>query len=59
MHKLMNFIKDSRFRIVNVCGISGIGKTRFVTETAYYMYARSNFQDGLDLIDLRGMRTTE
>lgn len=43
MYKLMSYLKKDHDRIINIFGISGIGKTRFVLETAYYLYARSEF----------------
>ena len=39
MHKLIKFLKEKK--LIHVCGIHGIGKTRYVAETAYYMHVRS------------------
>ena len=46
-------------KIVNVVGLEGIGKTRFITETAYYLSTRYDFSDGIFFLDLRRVKTAE
>lgn len=55
----MKFIKSERIRIINVCGLNGLGKTRFVVETAYYMHARLDFCNGIYLVDVTSLKTVE
>ncbi len=50
-------IKDVRFNIVNYCGPSGIGKTRFLIETGYFFHSRFDFADGIYYLELKNMKT--
>lgn len=59
MYKVMYYIKSPSVRILNVWGLSGLGKTRFVVETAYYLHARWNFPDGIFLLDVTNFRSVE
>jgi nucleoside-triphosphatase THEP1 len=40
-----------------VTGPDGVGKTRFVIETAQFMSEREIFKDGIYYIDLKGKTT--
>eukprot|EP00347_Sterkiella_histriomuscorum_P024050 403332474 len=57
--KIISNLKKPRVKIINVVGLDGIGKTRFVQETAYYLSTRYEFQDGIFLLDLRRVKTAE
>ena len=57
MHRLIKFLNDKK--LIHVCGIQGIGKTRYVAETAYYMHVRSQFRDGIFMFDLAHFKTAE
>lgn len=57
--KVITVIKKNTTKIINIVGLDGIGKTRFVIETAYYLFTRYEFQDGIFLIDLRRVKTAE
>ena len=46
-------------KIINVVGLDGIGKTRFILETAIYLFTRVEFSDGIFIIDLRRVKTAE
>lgn len=59
MYKVMHYIKSPIVKLLNVSGLSGIGKTRFVLETAYYMHVRLDFTDGIFIIDLNNIKTPE
>ncbi|CDW81385.1 UNKNOWN [Stylonychia lemnae] len=58
-NKLIGNLKKQKIKIVNIVGLDGIGKTRFVQETAYYLSTRYEFQDGIFILDLRRVKTTE
>jgi hypothetical protein len=53
MFKAATFIKTKDRKLLNIYGPSGIGKTRFVIETAYFLHARHNFTDGIFYFDLK------
>ena len=56
----MNALLDtSATRIVNVYGMDGIGKTRFVSEVAYYLSARFKYREGVFLFDFRKSKYVE
>jgi ABC-type lipoprotein export system ATPase subunit len=57
--KVINYIKDATVKMINVYGPSGIGKTRFLIETAYFMHTRHDFHDGIFLIDVQKVLTFE
>ena len=52
-------LQKPKIKLINVVGPDGIGKTRFVVETAYYGYTRYLFQDGIFILDLRRVKTAE
>lgn len=58
-YKLMLKLMQASVKIVNVYEMSGIGKTCFVVETAYYMHSRLHFQDGVFLLKLNNVKTVE
>lgn len=55
----MKKVKHPLVRMVNVSGIQGIGKRRFVIETAYYMHTRSDFQEGIFIVDLTSVKSAD
>ncbi len=60
MHAVLQQLLDKdKVRILNVYGIDGIGRTRFVQEVAYYLSARYKFKDGLFMFDLKKIRSVE
>jgi hypothetical protein len=52
LFKAATYIKNKERKLLNIYGPSGIGKTRFVIETAYFLHARHNFTDGIFYFDL-------
>ena len=52
LFKAATFMKTKSRKLLNIYGPSGIGKTRFVIETAYFLHARHNFTDGIFYLDL-------
>lgn len=59
--KAATFMKTKNRNLLNIYGPSGIGKTRFVIEVAYFLHARHNFTDGVFYFDLKkkNVRTTD
>lgn len=58
-YKIMTEITKGSTKICNLVGLEGIGKTRFLQELSYYMHARSIFPDGIFMLDLRRLKTSE
>ena len=50
---------NGKFKIVNYCGPSGIGKTRFLSETGYFFLSRFDFPDGIFYIELKNIKTVQ
>ena len=42
-YKMITCLRRDKIKLINVVGLDGIGKTRFVVETAYYLYTRYEF----------------
>jgi predicted AAA+ superfamily ATPase len=54
MSQNQNYKKTKK--IVNVCGPEGIGKTRVLQEAAYGLNSRFFFQDGIYMLDMKGIK---
>ncbi len=55
----MKLLRNPKIKVVNLVGLDGIGKTRFVQEAAYYISTRYEFHEGIFIIDLRRVKTVE
>ncbi|TNV87843.1 hypothetical protein FGO68_gene1372 [Halteria grandinella] len=58
-YRLMVQLKNPNIKILNLHGMSGIGKTRFLVESAYFLHSRSEFQDGVFIVEMKDVRTIE
>jgi ABC-type uncharacterized transport system ATPase component len=52
MHKTFKYLKSIETKILNIFGKTGVGKSRFCEEIAFYMHIRYHYLDGIYIIDI-------
>jgi len=52
-------LSNETVKVVNVFGLQGIGKTRFLHEVSYFLNCRNKFSDGIFYIALKRVRSVE
>jgi signal recognition particle GTPase len=56
---VLNYVNEMKLKMVNVIGLNGLGKTRFLSEVANYLSERSKFQDGIFMFDAKRIKTVD
>ena len=56
---MIQIVTGEPFRLVNMCGPQGIGKTRLTLELITHLNERDVFKDGIVYVDMEGVDTLE
>jgi predicted ATPase len=56
---LVQVLKGDPYRLINLCGPEGIGKSRISWELLKFMNDRYFFKDGINYVDMQGVTSIE
>jgi pantothenate kinase-related protein Tda10 len=59
IYELLQLIRGEPFRLFNLCGPQGLGKSRLTLELLCILNERDAFKDGIVYVDLDGVDTLE
>jgi len=56
MRALLN---SDTYKLINIYGMDGIGRTRFAQEIGYYLFGRYKYMDGIFMFDVKKIKLVD